>query len=165
MDEKLDLDRIAALMRSLSPDIVAVQEVDSVVQRTDGMDQAEVLGRLTGMRHLFGAFMPYQGGGYGMALLSRLPVEEWWNHRLPDGDEPRTAVTARVRLRSGRTLVLSGIHFYRTEEERLAQVNRLLEHLASESGPVVHRTLVKPFNLKDLRSAAAAALGEHPDTG
>ena len=137
MDEKLDLDRIAALIRSVSPDIVAVQEVDSMVERTGRVDQAAVLGRLTGMRPLFGAFMPYQGGGYGMSLLARLPVEEWWNHRLPDGDEPRTAVTARIRLPSGRTLVLSGVHFYRTEEERLAQANRLLEYLSPETGAVV----------------------------
>jgi endonuclease/exonuclease/phosphatase family metal-dependent hydrolase len=137
MDEKLDLDRIALLMASVSPDVVTVQEVDSAVERTGRVDQARVLGGLTGMRPLFGAFMPYQGGGYGMALLSRLPVLEWWNHRLPDGAEPRTAVTARVRLRSGRTLVVAGIHFYRTEEERLAQATRLLEHLARESDPVV----------------------------
>ena len=137
MDTVVDLDRIAKLMRSVSPDIVAVQEVDSVVGRTGGVDQASVLGQLTGTHQMFGAFMPYQGGGYGMALLSRLPVVEWWNHRLPDGDEPRTSVTARVRLRSGRTVLVSGIHFYRTEPERLAQANRLLEYIAKDADPSI----------------------------
>ncbi len=30
-----------------------------------------------------------------MALLSRFPIEEATNHRLPDGQEPRTALAAR----------------------------------------------------------------------
>lgn len=137
MDGRIDLDRIAALIRRVAPDVVTVQEVDSAVERTARIDQAAELGRATGMEHVFGAFMPYQGGGYGMALLSRFPVVEHWNHRLPDGAEPRTAVTARVRLPSGGTVVVSGIHFYRTEEERLAQANRLLDYLSGEQDPVI----------------------------
>ncbi len=37
-------------------------------------------------------------GQFGVALLSRFPIEEATNHRLPDRQEPRTALAARVRL-------------------------------------------------------------------
>jgi endonuclease/exonuclease/phosphatase family metal-dependent hydrolase len=134
-DEVLDLDRIAALIRDLEPDIVALQEVDRVVERTDGVDQAAVLGELTGMTPVFGEFMPYQGGSYGQAVLSAWPVVESWNHRLPDGAEPRSSVSVRVRSPdTGREIVLADIHFYRTEEERLAQaltLDRLLRETAA----------------------------------
>lgn len=136
MDEVIDLDRIAALIRQVDPDLVALQEVDSVVARTGGVDQASVLGELTGMTPFFGRFMPYQGGAYGMALLSRLPVEEWQNLRLPDGDEPRSAVSAQVRTPRGRILQYTGIHFYRTEAERLAQARSLEEQLP-RNGPSI----------------------------
>jgi endonuclease/exonuclease/phosphatase family metal-dependent hydrolase len=38
---------------------------------------------------------------------------------------------------SGRELVFSGIHFYRTEEERLAQARSLMDALSDEHGLVV----------------------------
>ncbi|MBT8397338.1 MAG: hypothetical protein HKO65_08595 [Gemmatimonadetes bacterium] len=138
MDGVLDLQRIATVINDVEPDVVTLQEIDRVVERTGGVDQAAEYARLTGTEALFGDFMGYQGGQYGMALLSRLPVLDWANHRLPDGAEPRTALTARVRLPgTGREAVVSGIHFYRTEEERLAQATTLMEALNDEEGLVV----------------------------
>lgn len=132
MDEVIDLERIAWLIDTVRPDIVALQEVDSVVARTGGVDQASELARMTGMQPYFGRFMAYQGGAYGMALLSRLPVNEWTNVRLPDGDEPRSVVAANVELESGRNVRVIGVHFYRTEAERLAQVVALEAWLADQ---------------------------------
>jgi endonuclease/exonuclease/phosphatase family metal-dependent hydrolase len=138
MDEALDLDRIAALIRRVAPDLVALQEVDSVTRRTDGVDQAMELGFLTGLEPVFGRFMPYQGGAYGMAILSRWPVAESRNLRLPDGEEPRTSLAVRVESpTTGRSLRFVGVHFYRTEVERLAQAARLEELLAEVAIPTV----------------------------
>lgn len=138
MDGITDLERIAALIRDIDPDLVALQEVDSVVERTGGVDQATVLGELTGMTPVFGEFMPYQGGKYGMALLSAWPIIQTGNIRLPDGDEPRTALSAIVASpASGRELRLVGIHFYRTEAERLAQAQQLEAHLSDETRPTI----------------------------
>jgi len=134
-DEVLDLERIARLIRDLEPDLVALQEVDLGVDRTGGVDQAAVLGDLAGMTPVFGEFMPYQGGDYGMAVLSSWPVVRSWNHRLPDGAEPRTAVTVHLRSPdTGREILLSDIHLYRTEGERLAQALTLDSLLRMESG-------------------------------
>ena len=73
-----------------------------------------------------------------MALLSSLPILESTNHRLPSGSEPRSALTARVKLpNTDREAVISGIHFYQTEEERLAQAQTLMDALAGEEGLVV----------------------------
>lgn len=144
MDGVLDLERIAGVILSAHPDIVALQEIDRGVERTEGVDQADVYASLTEMESLFGDFMEYQGGHYGMALLSRLPVVEWANHRLPPGSEPRSALTARIRLEpSGREVLVAGIHFYRTEEERLAQARTVMEIFQDTDDPVL---LVGDFN-------------------
>lgn len=138
MDEQLDLERIAAVIRDLEPDLVALQEVDARVERTDFIDQAATYGELAGMEHRFGDFMPYQGGQYGMAVMSRWPILETINHRLPDGAEPRSALAIRVRSpRSGRELEFVGVHLYRTAEERLAQAETLRVIYANSQIPVI----------------------------
>jgi len=138
MDEQVDLQRIADLIRSMRPDVVALQEVDSMVDRTNRIDQASVLGKLTGLQPVFGAFMPYQGGAYGMAVLSRWHVMKSRNIRLPEGEEPRTSVTVWLRSpETGQDIVLSDIHFYRTEEERLSQAGSLERELEYEEEPVI----------------------------
>lgn len=135
MDEVIDLERIADLINEVNPDLVALQEIDSVVTRTKGVDQAAEIGRLTNMQPVFGRFMAYQGGAYGMAVLSRLPFLESTNVHLPDGDEPRSVVSAVIDLPSGNTLRLNGIHFYRTEQERYAQATAL-EHWLIDQEPM-----------------------------
>jgi endonuclease/exonuclease/phosphatase family metal-dependent hydrolase len=137
-DDIVDLSRAAGVINALDPDIVALQEVDSAVERTDGVDQATVLGKLTGMGSVFGAFFDYQGGRYGMAILSDLPIVSYENHRLPDGLEPRTALAARIRLSEpSQEIIVVGIHFYATAEERYAQASRLIEILREETAPII----------------------------
>jgi len=138
MDGEVDLARIAALVTALEPDLVALQEVDRSVERTGVVDQAARLGTLTGMAVAFGAFMPHQGGDYGMAVLSRWPIVASHNHRLPDGEEPRSALAVRVRSpTTGRELVFVGIHLYRTEPERVAQAARIAAIFATVEVPVM----------------------------
>lgn len=134
-DDVLDLARIGALIRDLDPDLVALQEIDRVVERTEGVDQTAVYSETTGLEGFFGAFMDYQGGEYGMAVLSAWPIVESWNHRLADGAEPRSSAAVRVRSpATGREYLFSGIHFYRTEAERLAQAQDLDAALAATDG-------------------------------
>jgi len=144
MDDVVDLERIAELINRLEPDVVALQEVDQLVDRTGRVDQARVLGELTGLTPSFGAFMDYQGGEYGMALLSRWAVIDDINVRLPDGAEPRSSVVAELESpKTGNRVVIAGIHFYRSEEERMAQASALVAELQPRSKPVI---LVGDFN-------------------
>ena len=143
MDGVVDLERVADVLRALDADVITLQEMDRGTERTDGVDQATRLGELLGMSAYFGDFMPYQGGHYGMAVLSRLPVVASHNHRLPDGDEPRTALEVRVAVGPDQAEVsVVGIHFYRTVEERLAQAQALAQAL-SGGGPAM---LIGDFN-------------------
>jgi endonuclease/exonuclease/phosphatase family metal-dependent hydrolase len=69
-----NLERVAALIESSNADIVLLQEVDRNTQRSGNVDQFAQLARRT---KLFGAFsksLDYQGGEYGIAILSRWEV-------------------------------------------------------------------------------------------
>jgi endonuclease/exonuclease/phosphatase family metal-dependent hydrolase len=137
MDGVVDLERTAAVIRRLDPDLVALQEVDEGCGRSGGVDQAAWLGEALDMHHAFGPFMDYDGGRYGMAVLSKRPILAVENITLPPGPEPRTALTAKVGLEGGEEVVFVGIHFYATEQERLAQAQALVDHLADEPSPVI----------------------------
>lgn len=136
-DGETDIGRAAGLINRLKPDLVALQEIDHGVRRSGRIDQMVVLEELTGLHGRFGVFMPYQGGEYGMGLLSRFEILETTNHELPEGAEPRTALTSRVRLPNGEELILCDVHFYRTEEERLAQARTVVDLYGDTQVPMI----------------------------
>ncbi len=73
MDGRLDLARIAAVIRAQKPDLVALQEVDHNTTRTGKIDQMSKLVEMTGLDGYFGRASDYAGGEFGNVILSRLP--------------------------------------------------------------------------------------------
>jgi endonuclease/exonuclease/phosphatase family metal-dependent hydrolase len=99
-DGKLDLERIAKVILSVKPDLVALQEVDQTATRTGRIDQIARLAELTSLHSAYGRAMDFQGGGYGVAMLSRWPLQEVVTHALPKapGVEPRAVLSAVVQM-------------------------------------------------------------------
>ncbi|MFN2315650.1 MAG: endonuclease/exonuclease/phosphatase family protein [Gemmatimonadales bacterium] len=145
MDGEVNLERTAAVLRELAPDIVALQEVDNGVIRSGSQDQAAVLGELLGMHHAFGSFMDYQGGQYGMAILSRLPIVRENPVALPDGNEPRVALAVEVEASGGHRLMLVNVHFdwVASDSFRFAQAEHLAGYLDALTVPYL---LLGDFN-------------------
>ncbi len=139
MDRTLDLGRTAAVLRALAPDVVALQEVDEGTRRSGGVDQAAVLGRQLGMEHAFGSFMDFQGGRYGCAILSRRPIRRVQPVRLPDGHEPRVALSVEVEGPDGAPLTFCCVHFDWVADDtfRFAQAQTAAAHLDSLEQPYV----------------------------
>ena len=140
MDGEIDLLRIARVIRAADPDLVALQEVDDRTRRSLGIDQTAELARLTGLFGHFGKAIEYQGGGYGQAILSRVPFTvDPVIHTLPGEPEreQRIAVEARFRVDD---LALSFVttHLHHQEESlRARQAARLNELLANDDRPVI----------------------------
>ncbi len=129
-DERFDYRRLAKVINDLSPDIVALQEVDHGTERVSGADQAVLLGKLCRMRHVFGQAMPYQGGRYGEAILSRFPIEKTAIHPLPYqvGQEPRAALEVLIKPAGLPPLAFVGTHLcHQNEETRIQQTRRISE--------------------------------------
>src|SRR4029077_899069 len=97
-DGRFDLSRLADVVTSVHPDLVALQEVDQGTERASGVSELTELARLTDMHPAFGKAMDYLGGQYGVAVLSRLPLLRAHNDPLPSfaDREPRTALTVEV---------------------------------------------------------------------
>ena len=145
MDDSVNLARAANVLRALQPDIVGLQEVDDRVRRSGSVDEAATLGGTLGMEHAFGAFMEYQGGNYGLAILSRFPITRATPVRLPDGNEPRVALIAEIRLPDARTIAVVNVHFDWVSDDafRFAQASALAAVLDTISVPYI---LLGDFN-------------------
>jgi endonuclease/exonuclease/phosphatase family metal-dependent hydrolase len=83
------------------------------------------------MHWAYGKFMEFQGGGYGMATLSRHPILRREEVRLPDGNEPRVALVTEIELPGGHRVLVVNVHFdwVRDDEFRFAQASHLARYL------------------------------------
>ena len=111
-----NLERVAALIRETAADIVLLQEVDRGTRRSGGVDQPAVLARSTGLRVAFGRSLIYQGGEYGLAVLSRWPIMSQRTVPLPvnppqersgSSYEPRVALEVGIASPFGEVTVVN----------------------------------------------------------
>lgn len=65
------LPQCADVIRGVGPDIVGIQEIDRLTDRSGGMDQAAELARLCGLEGTFVKKVDRPGGDYGLAELSK----------------------------------------------------------------------------------------------
>ncbi|MDA1266952.1 MAG: endonuclease/exonuclease/phosphatase family protein [Planctomycetota bacterium] len=136
MDGVVDLERTARVIEAGRPNVVVLQEVDHRCARSASVDQTAWLAERLGMVGVFGRFMDHDGGEYGMALLTSFDEFSAINHELPAGPEPRSSLALTLQTPRGPVTVV-GIHFYRTEAERLAQAEATLAAVAELEGPVI----------------------------
>jgi endonuclease/exonuclease/phosphatase family metal-dependent hydrolase len=144
-DNVVNLARTSGVLRALTPDIVGLQEVDRLAERSGKVDEAKMLGEKLELQHAFGRFMDFQGGAYGMGILSRFPITQSREVRLPDGNEPRVALAVDVRLPDGRALTVVNVHFDWVQDDgfRFAQAQKLTEFLDALKQPYI---LLGDFN-------------------
>jgi endonuclease/exonuclease/phosphatase family metal-dependent hydrolase len=118
--------RIADVVKSVDPDIVLLQEVDKGTKRSGGVDQPAEYGKLTGLNVAFGRSLDYDGGEYGIAVLSRWPIRRDTTIHLPvdppqersgGSHEPRVAMSLRIDAPFG-PLDLFNTHIDASGEDR-----------------------------------------------
>ncbi|MBR2419596.1 MAG: endonuclease/exonuclease/phosphatase family protein [Rikenellaceae bacterium] len=118
MDGKRDLDRTAAVIRAAQADVVALQEIDSAARRSDGKDVAAVLGKKCSMFHTFSKAIDFDGGGYGVALLSREKPVAVQRFALPGREEARTLLVVEFKH-----FIVASTHLSLTAEDRMASLS------------------------------------------
>lgn len=130
-DGKVDLERTANVLKAFDADFIGLQEVDDRARRSGGVDQATELGKMLEMHPAFGSFMDFQGGRYGLAILSKHPIKKVDVVKLPTGNEPRVALAVESALSSGQSVKIVNLHFDWVSNDgfRFAQAQKLREHL------------------------------------
>ncbi|MBX3255995.1 MAG: endonuclease/exonuclease/phosphatase family protein [Chitinophagaceae bacterium] len=137
------LDSMGHFIRQQKPDIVGLQEVDSVCERSGKIDQMKRLAEITGMYYAFVRHFAYQGGAYGVGILSRHPIEKSEPKILkllkkgPNG-ESVSMLFATISIKRKKKILFATAHYSAFDKAtRASQVNETLTYLSENNLPVI----------------------------
>lgn len=159
---RIDIDAIARVITKENPDLVALQEVDVNTERSGkGINQAKELAKQTGMHFFFSKAIDHQGGDYGVAVLSRLPILDSTRFILPIdpaiGGEVRTIAAITVEVAKGKKIVFASTHLDLKEQNRISQAELIVKHFGESKLPMI---LGGDFNAL-MDSPVMRFLGQH----
>jgi len=146
----IDLPAIAKVINESGADLVALQEVDvNTIRSGKGINQAKELGRLTDRHFFFVKGIDFEGGEYGIAILSKFPILKTDSLRLPMKEglegEPRVVAIITVEPTKGKPVVFASTHLDLKPEHRELQAKAIVEKLGNLKTPVI---LCGDFNAK-----------------
>lgn len=151
--ELASLEQLGNFIKSENPDIVLLQEVDIYTNRERALHQngknfiAE-LGYYTNMMSLFGKSITYEGGYYGLGILSKYPFIQTERFLLPlveEKREQRSLLTALLELDNGQQITVACTHLDLKPEIRIEQVAAINNLLKNKTTPIL---LAGDFNAK-----------------
>ena len=131
MDMVLDYDRTAAVIAMQQPDVVALQELDSMTGRSEHRYQLGELASRTQYHPVFGAAIDYDGGKYGVGILTRETPLSIKHIPLP-GDEPRVLLVVELQ-----DYVMACTHLDLEEEPRWASVPLIVKEAQRWQKPFI----------------------------
>ena len=131
MDNVCNFQRIANVINNTSPDVVAIQEVDSMTNRSG---QKYVLGEIAERTQMHGYFAPaidYDGGKYGIGLLTKQVPLRLQTLPLPGREEARTLILAEFT-----DYIYCCTHMSLTEEDRMKSLELVKAFTSSSTKPL-----------------------------
>lgn len=132
-DGRVDFDDVVSVISKYDADFVALQELDSVTGRSAGKDVLRELALLSQYYPIYGPSIKYDGGKYGLGILSKQRPLSVKQISLPGREEARTLLLAEFD-----EIVLACTHLSLTEEDRM----RSYDFIKTEAA-----TCQKPFLL------------------
>lgn len=141
--DSIDIPAIVRTIKALDPDLVALQEIDANTERSGPGNQAEIIADSLGMNVFFGKSIDFEGGGYGVAILSKFPISEEIVHRLPTepgtNGEKRVLATVKIALSDDKFIRFGSTHLDSQKEDtnRLLQIKEIRRIASEDDLPMI----------------------------
>ena len=130
MDNVRNIQRIANVINNEAPDVVAVQELDSMTTRSN---QTYVLAKVAERTQMIANYAPaisFQGGKYGIGILSKEKPLDIQTFPLPGREEKRMLMVAEFKA-----YFFACTHLSLTEEDRLASLEIIKNSVRTNNKP------------------------------
>ena len=127
MDNVRDCQRVADVIKKYAPDVLAVQELDSMTNRSGNKYILGELAQLTNMHAEYFPAIEFDGGKYGIGILSVEKPLKVKGYQLPGREEERALLVAEFQ-----NFVFACSHLSLTEKDRLASL-AIIESIAKQS--------------------------------
>ncbi len=126
IDGKMSYDRVAQVIKEYAPDVVAVQELDSVTERSNRLNVLDELAMRTNRHWIYASSIDFMGGKYGIGLLSKEEPLSYHSFRLPnmEGKEARVALLVEFDK-----YVMCCTHLSLSETERIESISVIEENI------------------------------------
>lgn len=131
MDKKYDYQRIADVILQASPDVAAIQELDSASTRNNGIYALGELEKRTGMHGIYAPAIAFQGGSYGIGILSKEAPLNYKILPMPGREEERALLIAEFK-----DYVFCATHQSLTAEDQELSIPLILEAVKDIRKPV-----------------------------
>lgn len=131
MDMVLDYDRTAHVISEQQPDVIALQELDSMTSRSGQCYQLGELASRTSYYPIYGSAIDFDGGKYGVGVLTHEPPLSTKRIPLP-GEEPRLLLVVEMK-----DYVFACTHLDLEEAQRLASVSIIVEEAQRWQKPFI----------------------------
>lgn len=131
MDNKTDYERTAGVIVAAGADIVGLQEVDEKTSRSRKTDVLKELATHAKMEGTYAKAIDYQGGAYGIGLLSREKPQKVERIPLPGREEKRVLLEAEFP-----DYVIFVTHLSLTTEDRLSSLDIIAKEASKYKKPV-----------------------------
>ena len=130
MDNVCNIQRIANVINNEAPDVVAVQELDSMTTRSN---QTYVLAEVAERTQMHASYAPaisFQGGKYGIGILSKEQPIAIRTFPLPGREEKRMLMVAEFK-----DYYFACTHLSLTQEDRLASLGIIKNSISTSNKP------------------------------
>lgn len=147
LDRRVRPKRIAAVLKEIGADVVALQEVVGMDEVERERNQVRAIAEELDAEFRIGENRRIHGAAYGNAVLSRLPIVTEHNHDLSWRKyEPRGCLEVAVAIDAQTTLQTFNVHLGTGFFERRYQGHRLLEVIAGDADSPTPRVILGDFN-------------------
>ncbi len=144
LDDKRDLNRVIRDIKDANPHIVALQEVDRNINRSNFNDQVKIIATRLGYNYIFAPSAKLLNAEYGNAILSKFELKDYEKVSLPSRLEPRTLIKVVVEINEI-PISIYNTHLGLYLDERMKQIEKIKKLIQNESNEYI---LTGDFNAK-----------------
>lgn len=153
-----DFTALNQAVKNINADIITVVEIDNKTARSQKIDQLKEIADANHLHYAFGKALDFDGGEYGLGILSRYPIQHTQVINLPSGKaEQRATLLAQIAVPgfdSPVVVMAAHLDWQKDPTVRLMQARHLLDVSIGDA----------PSDFKDIASSIKILAGDFNST-